>query len=343
MGRGVIRRFEGPLRRRAKRIPMIRKVRDELVKRYHGTLLKGTRFWSRVLEGDAATHTGGVDPGNIIWIFCSSRSGSTWLRSMMAEIEGHKVWEEPKVGRLFGDFYRKAQKGQLASSNFIMGDPTRTGWIKSIRNFILDGAHYAQPLLKPGHYLVVKEVDSSAGAPLVMEALPESRMIFLIRDPRDVAASALDATKEGNWMYETVDEAGWKRKSISDKDPDSFVRGRAKTYLRQVESIKEAYNAHKGRKVLIRYEDLRADTLGTMKRIYSMLEIPVDKEALIRAIERHSWEKVPEKEKGEGKFYRKASPGGWRKELTPEQAKVVERITAPLLEEFYPEENTPDG
>jgi hypothetical protein len=339
----MIRRFEGPLRRRAKRIPAIRKVRDELVKHYHGTLLKGARVWSRLRANDSAIHASGVNPANIIWIFCSSRSGSTWLRSMMAEIEGHKVWEEPKVGRLFGDFYRKAQKGQLASSNFIMGEPTRTGWIKSIRNFILDGAHYAHPFLDSGHYLVVKEVDSSAGAPLVMEALPESRMIFLIRDPRDVAASALDAKKEGNWMYETMDEVGWKRKSMADKEPDSFVQRRARTLLRQIESIKEAYNAHRGRKVLVRYEDLRANTLDAMRHIYSALEIPAEEGALIRAVEKHSWENVPEKEKGEGKFYRKASPGGWRKDLTPEQAKMIERITAPLLEEFYPESNTPDG
>jgi hypothetical protein len=339
----MIRRLEGPLRRRAKRSPTIRKARDELVKRYHGTLLKGAGVWSRLLGSDPATHTGGVDPANIIWIFCSSRSGSTWLRSMMAEVGEHKVWEEPKVGRLFGDFYRRAQKSQLASSNFIMGEPTRAGWIKSIRNFILDGARYAHPFLNPGHYLVVKEVDSSAGAPLLMEALPESRMIFLIRDPRDVAASALDATKEGNWMYEMMDEAGWKRKSMTDKGPDSVVRGRARTYLRQVESIREAYNAHRGRKVMIRYEDLRADTLGVMKRVYSVLEIPVEEEALTQAVEKHSWENIPEKEKGEGKFYRKASPGGWHKDLTPEQAETVERITAPLLEEFYPEGNTSGG
>jgi hypothetical protein len=57
---------------------------------------------------------------------------------------------------------------------------------------------------------------------------------------------------------------------------------------------------------------------------------------LARAVEKHSWESIPDEEKGEGKFYRKATPGGWRGDLTPEQAKAVEKITAPLLEQLYP-------
>ena len=31
----------------------------------------------------------------------------------------------------------------------------------------------------------------------------------------------------------------------------------------------------------------------------------------------------------------KATPGGWREDLTPEQARVVEKVTGPLLREFY--------
>jgi hypothetical protein len=53
-------------------------------------------------------------------------------------------------------------------------------------------------------------------------------------------------------------------------------------------------------------------------------------------VEEHSWENIPEREKGEGKFYRKATPGSWREDLTRRQAKAVERITAPLIEQFYP-------
>ena len=312
---------------------MIVKARDELVERYHKVLLRDPGVRTKLLGSDPLAS--GVIAENMIWIFCTSRSGSTWLRSMMSELGDHKVWEEPSIGRLFGEFYRKAQKRQLASPDFIMSNATREGWIRLIRNFILDGARYAHPFLNSGHYLVIKEPDSAAGAPLVMEALPESRMIFLIRDPRDVAASALDAAREGSWMYEVLDKAAWRQKALADRKPDDFVRRRANSYLQQVESIRDAYNAHKGHKVLVRYEDLRADTLGTMKRIYSALEIPVEEEALARAVERHSWERVPKVEKGEGKFYRKAAPGGWREDLTPKQAETVESITAPLLKEFY--------
>ncbi|CAN5891107.1 hypothetical protein BH23ACT11_BH23ACT11_25640 [soil metagenome] len=77
--------------------------------------------------------------------------------------------------------------------------------------------------------------------------------------------------------------------------------------------------------------------LVAMKRLYSELGVEIDEQELLRVVERHSWEAIPEEKKGEGKFYRKASPGGWREDLTPAQVEEVEKITAPLLEELYKE------
>lgn len=88
----------------------------------------------------------------------------------------------------------------------------------------------------------------------------------------------------------------------------------------------------------MRYEDLRADTLETMKRIYYALRMLVDEEELARTVEEHSFENLPQEKKGPGKSRRKATPGGWREDLTPEQVKTVERITAPLLHEYYGDE-----
>ncbi|MGH3147959.1 MAG: sulfotransferase domain-containing protein, partial [Rubrobacter sp.] len=188
-----------------------------------------------------------------------------------------------------------------------------------------------------GEYLIIKEPNGSVGAPLLMEALPESRMILLIRDPRDVVASVLDAAREGGWLYESREGKTGARRSRLDRRPNAFARERARVYRRGVESAWLAFDAHKGPKVLVRYEDLRSDTLGEMKRIYTLLGMPATEEELGGAIEKHSWENVPEAEKGQGKFYRRGTSGGWREDLTKEQVEVVEKTTASLLERFYPE------
>jgi hypothetical protein len=280
-----------------------------------------------------------VDAENLVWIFGVGRSGSTWLLRMMSGDPRNVVWNEPMVGQLFGRFYEGAGKEHLARPNFIMSDARREVWARSVRNFVLDGARFIVPSgLGPKPRLVIKEPNGSMGAPVLMEALPESRMIFLVRDPRDVGASTLDAAREGGWLHAWVDEnkAGWRQDSLADSDPDAFVEMNAKVYLQQVTNAKKAYDSHGGPKVLVRYEELTADTLQTMKRIYSALGLSADEEQLERVVKKRSWENIPEDQKGKGKFYRKGTSGGWKEDLTAEQVEIIERITAPVLKEFYP-------
>ncbi len=295
-------------------------------------------LWERPASSGTETEAGSINPKNIVWIFGSGRSGSTWLSSMMGDIEGHTLWGEPWVGALFGNYYyRGVAERKHNTPHFIMGSHKET-WIRSIRHFVLDSARAIFPDHKQEEYLIIKEPNGSIGAPLLMEALPESRMVLLARDPRDVVASSMDARSEGGWNYERNKKQYLEgRKKSSSKDPDAFAEGRAKRYMEGMGKAKEAYDTHRGYKALVKYEDLRKDALGTMKRMYSELGIEVDEGELMRVVEKHSWENIPEDKKGEGKFYRKASPGGWKDDLTPEQAEAVERITAPLLKELYPE------
>ena len=283
-----------------------------------------------------APRAGGVNPENVVWIFCSNRSGSTWLSSMMGEVEGHEVWNEPLVGKLFGDLYYVGAAGHQKVKHYILGDYHKGSWLDSIQSFVLSEATARFPEVAGRGYLIIKEPNGSIGAPLLAEAMPASRVIFLVRDPRDVAASGLDAARKGSWQYENAADRGWKREALADNQPDVWVRRRAQNYVRHAGKARDAYEAHKGPKVLIRYEELREDALGTMERLYSTLGIQVREEELARAVEKHAWENIPEKEKGQGKFYRRAKPGGWREDLTPAQVEIVEQVSAPLLKEFYP-------
>src|SRR3712207_391116 len=187
------------------------------------------------------------NPENIVWIFGSGRSGSTWLSSMMGDIEGHTLWGEPWVGALFGNYYyRGVAERKHKTPHFIMG-PHRETWIGSIRHFVLDGARAIFPALSEDGYLIIKEPNGSIGAPLLMEALPESRMVLLARDPRDVVASAMDARSEGGWNYERNKKLYLEgRKRSSSENPDAFAEGRGKRYLEGMGKGKEAYDAHDG-------------------------------------------------------------------------------------------------
>lgn len=288
-----------------------------------------SRLKTRLAAGSSDATTSDILPEHLVWIFGVARTGSSWLGAMMGDLDGHATWYEPYVGDVFGyAYYMRAGEQQRGREDYILGDPYKEAWTRSLRTFVLDGANVRFPELGENGYLVVKEPNGSVGAPLLVEALPESRVILLVRDPRDVVTSLLAAQRKGSW--------GAGEDSLADTDPDEFVRQRANMYVASFGKAWEAYEAHEGRKVTVRYENLRYDTLGELEKIYSSLGIPVEREQLRRVVEKHAWENVPERQKGPDKPRRKARPGGWQEDLTSEQARMVEEITTSIMDEFYP-------
>src|ERR671939_740580 len=159
-----------------------------------------SRLRARLAARDSDATIGGIPPDHFIWIFGVARTGSSWLGAMMGDLDDHATWYEPYVGDVFGyAYYMRAGEQQRGRKNFILGDPYKEAWIRSLRMFVLGGAHARFPELGENGYLIVKEPNGSVGAPLLVEALPESRVILLVRATRDVVASLLAAQREGSW------------------------------------------------------------------------------------------------------------------------------------------------
>ena len=329
---------QGAAVKRAGKDQRIEQLRRELGEKNR----ENARLRSRLAAGSFGLPGGGVKPENVIWMFGSGRTGSSWLSNMMADLEGHARWNEPYVGEIFGTaYYLRASDRMRGRRDYALGDDYREAWIHSIRNFVLEGADARFSELGEDGYLAIKEPNGSIGAPLLAEAFPESRVILLVRDPRDVVSSAMAAQRRGSWGDQWRANGGGD--SLADTDPDEFARQWANMYAVSLGNAREAYEAHKGPKAVVRYEDLRVDTLKTMRRLYSALGIQVGEGELARVVENHAWENVPENKKGPDKPHRKATPGGWKEDLTPVQARIVEELTVPVLDEFYPEWNSSHG
>lgn len=276
----------------------------------------------------------------LIWIVGFARSGTTWLGRMMRDAQEDPVWNEPSVGVLFGDFYVRSH-AEGRPDNFILAPSRRELWLRSIRTMVMEGAAARfGPAIRRGR-VIIKEPHGSLGVPLISQALPESSLVFLVRDPRDVVASALDAASEGSWARRTAAEQGRSGPAVPGGDRDEFARRTARRYREGIASVSEAYASHPGPKARTRYEDLRADPLGELRRIYSDLGVQVEEATLLSAVEANTWENLPAEQKGKGKMFRRGEAGGWKDELTPAQVGAVEAETASLLDHFYREHEPP--
>lgn len=275
-----------------------------------------------------------VNPENLVWIFGTARTGSTWLARMLSGMPKHVFWNEPWIGDLLGNLSgRNPWDYHLTRKDFIFGGEG-DGSYTSVRRFLLESALRRFPRIGPRVKVFIKEPHGSHGSRVLLNAVPESRVIFLIRDPRDVAASGVDAHRPGGWAKADKNNAGGNASTEAQQAEIEMerTRRRGEMYTRDIETTLKAYEAHRGPKTLVRYEDLRFNTETEVSRICHELGLEVDSDLLRESVAKHDWGNVPEDRKGPGKSKRKATPEGWREDLTEAQIAEVERITGPLMD-----------
>lgn len=170
------------------------------------------------------------------------------------------------------------------------------------------------------------------------EMFPEARFIFVLRDPRAVAASMMRVL----------------RKSLAQgKRPPSFAPslvGAGESIARYWAAGFAAADAMPERVLTLHYEDLVAEPEATARRMCDFLGLPWD-DLMIRPEETPAGEF--QSALGDDIYYTrdeiarpiaKADPEGWRRDLTQAQAEVVTSCIAPhpMLERYgLPERPSP--
>jgi hypothetical protein len=274
----------------------------------------------------------------VLWIFGSPRSGSTWLLNMLGADPQVAKLDEPGIGMHLGMSIegvvgldgRDASRFRVLdfreeSADYFFSREQQPVWGADLRRMILRRFGAA---LGDSRLLAVKEPHGSDAADLLLSVMPRSRMIFLLRDGRDVVDSELDAAGEGSWAMRQIPGHA----EVSDRL--SYNERRARTWIRRTEVVERAYDAHPpDLRRLVRYEDLRAEPAKLLAELAAWLEL--DAAALERAAAESAFERLPDDVKGPGQFARAATPGLWRQNLSSEEQDLLEGIVGPKLSQLY--------
>jgi hypothetical protein len=178
--------------------------------------------------------------------------------------------------------------------------------------------------------VIVKEPGSHI-ADLLMSLFPRSRMIFLLRDGRDVVDSWLDAHRPGAWA---LDEGAYP---VAHEGREALIRWQASVWSYRTGVVLRAYRAHhrEGR-VLVRYEDLLRNPAGELERVCGRFGVSVADARLREIAQAHDYDRVPSEEKGTSKEIRAAEPGAWQRHMTAaEQRAMYEVMGERLVEVGY--------
>jgi len=262
---------------------------------------------------------------NMVWIMGSPRSGSTWLTQLLDNY-GNLIWNEPDIGMNLDSISDRNRNVSFTTRNsYFFSDHFKNKcWLPGIKKLILTRTYFQTK--KIDQKIIIKEPESYA-ADLIMECLPNSKLIFLLRDGRDVVDSFIDAHREGSWDPT-------REPLLTEEMGIEKIKFYSKLWVNLTKLVWKAYQNHNPKlRLIIKYEDLLTEPLPHLKKIYDFLEISTTKTDLVKMVEKYNFKNIPSDRKGPGKFTRSATPGDWKKNLSKQEQNIMMPIMLETLKE----------
>lgn len=307
-------------------------------------------MWKRLRAAGSLRRGSKSLESRLVWVFGSPRSGSTWLLRLLNGHSSVFTVNEPLIGDHLAPFISErvgVSPADLSVDNFtlprlrrdvssyVFATEFEEVWAPLLGELIRERlrAHarrYAPGIRLSKAFIAIKEPNGSQGAEMIMAALPRARLVFLLRDGRDVVDSELAAAAKGAWLSEIfpmthgLDEAARMPLAVE----------LAHKWLWRTEVVQATMRAHPGPTHLLRYEDLRSDTVGEMRRILDWLGLDIGERDLADLVEQNSFERIPAEQRGPSRFFRAAQPGLWRRNLSDEEQAAVEGVIGSKLREL---------
>lgn len=258
-----------------------------------------------------------------IWLASYPKSGNTWTRLFLSALLKEK---DPDLNDLGTDGIISARhvidttlgmnSADLPENDYLIyRSQLYHKWASSFPN---------------REYLLCKVHDACTleGEVLFPTAITRG-VVYILRNPFDMAAST--ANHSGVSIDKAVKMLCSNKHALAKKrtNLNSQISQHLGTWSNHVESWT---NVHRSNLLLIRYEDMLNDGFDTFSKVVNYIGLNYSAEAIQNAIEKTSFKNVQEKEqsgkfleapKAAERFFRSGKVGGWKNEISQEQADLI--------------------
>ena len=274
--------------------------------------------------------------GNIYWLASYPKSGNTWMRILLTNYM-RNADEPADINSLDG--------GPIASARQIFDDNVGVeasdltqDEIERYRPYVYEmiSDQATEPLFLKVHdaYTYTPE-----GIPLISKAATAG-VLYLIRNPLDVAVSF------AHHSASTVERIVRKM-----ADPDFAFVDKPHSLHNQLRQRLLTWSGHltswvdePGLRVhLVRYEDMKADPIGTFTGVIRFCGLEDDPARIAKAVDFSRFERVQAQEVEHGfgekmpaaeSFFRKGQVGSWREGMSEELAEAIVATHAGVMGRF---------
>lgn len=225
--------------------------------------------------------------------------------------------------------------GTLLSFNegrppYLLSKAAVASWYEPLRDLVYARIDHARDLavshvrdLDADVPVVVKEVTGAYAADRVIDLMPESRSIVVVRDPRDVVASFLTEPDS----FDEDDE-------VDAVDRQSVVAEMAARWSMTVDGFRTAFEGQENDTVVeISFERLIERPERELKRACGLIGLDHGRSQRRESVAMNR-ELNPAPGSDSASVDLRTPVGAWREHLSPEEVARVERIVGPRLREF---------
>ena len=282
-----------------------------------------------------------------IWLASYPKSGNTWFRMLVANLS---ATDKP------ADINNLSERGGIASARAPLdqltliesglltheeADRLRPRLYEELKRGAADDEYDGRQEVAQVRFVKCHDAytNTSDGEPLLAGLRGADGAILIVRDPRDVGPSLAHHNRS------SIEEA---IKLMSDANLGFCDRldqqtNQLRQRLRGWSGHAESWLTQKDIPIhLIRYEDMAADTAGTLRRALAFAGRETADADLARAVTFATFFELKRQEAEAGfceapsrtahGFFRRGEAGNWRDELTADQVARIEAAHAPMMQ-----------